>query len=111
MALCQVIQNSFLLDLMRNTICIEYKEPWNEKIHISEKEGINCFGVGSGLVPVVTEKWFIFILFSHLDSYCSLTFTCEKCEHTIQINTSKMIPDTKHCDINIRVQLGNYISI
>ena len=29
--LYQVIRNSFLLDLMKNTICIGYKEPWNEK--------------------------------------------------------------------------------
>ena len=95
---------------MRNSICIGYKEPWNEKIHISKKEGINYFGVGSGLVPVVTEKWFIFILFSHLGSYCSLTFTCKKCEHTIQIITSKMTLDTKHRHINIHIQLGTSVS-
>ncbi|CAF1311457.1 unnamed protein product [Rotaria sordida] len=74
----QVIHNSFLLELMRNTICIGCKEQWNGKIHI--------------------------IL------YCSLAFTCQKCEHTIQINTSKMIPDTKHRDINIRVQLGAHLA-
>ena len=108
--LYQVIHNSFLLDLMRNTICIGYKEPWNKKMRISKKEGINYFGDNSGLVRVVTGKRFIFILFSHLGSYCSLAFTCEKCEHTIQINTSKMVPDTKHRDINIRVQLGISIS-
>ena len=110
MNLYQGIHNSFLLDLMRNTICIEYKEPWNEKIHISKKEGINYFGVDSGLVRVVTGKWFVFIFFSHLGSYCLLAFTCKKCEHTIQINTSKTISDTKHRDINIRVQLGTSVS-
>ena len=56
-----------------------------KKIHISKKEGINYFGVDSGLVRVVTGKWFILILFSHLDSYCSLAFTCKKCEHTIKL--------------------------
>ena len=56
MDLYQLICNSFLLDLVRNTICIGYKEPWNEKTHISKKEGINYFGVDSGLVRVVTGK-------------------------------------------------------
>ena len=56
MDLYQVIHNSFSLDLMRNTICIGYKEPWNEKIHISKKEGISYFGVDSGLVRIVTGK-------------------------------------------------------
>ena len=37
-------------------------------------------------------------------------FSCEKCEHTIQINTSKVIPDTKHRDINIGVQLRTSVS-
>ncbi|CAF5032274.1 unnamed protein product [Rotaria sp. Silwood1] len=45
----------------------------------------------------------------HISLYCSLAFSCEKCEHTIQINTSKMIPDTKHRDINIRVQLASFL--
>ena len=108
--LYQVIRNSFLLDLMKNIICIGYKEPWNEKIHISKKEGINYFGVDSDLVRVVTGKWFIFILFSHLGSYYLLVFTCKKCKHKIQINTSKMISNTKHRDINIRVQLSTSVS-
>ncbi|CAF3823104.1 unnamed protein product [Rotaria sp. Silwood1] len=73
----QVIHNSFLLELMRNTICIGCKEQWNGKMHIS--------------------------------LYCLLAFTCQKCEHRIQINTSKMIPDTKHRDINIRVQLASFL--
>ncbi|CAF4577882.1 unnamed protein product [Rotaria sp. Silwood2] len=73
----QVIHNSFLLELMGNTICIGCKEQWDGKMHIS--------------------------------LYCSLAFTCEKCEHTIQINTSKMIPDTEHRDINIRVQLASFL--
>ena len=110
MDLYQVIHNNFLLDLMRNTVCIGYKEPWNEKIHISKKEGINYFGVDSDLVRVVTGKWFIFIFFSHLGSYCSLAFTSKKCEQTIQINTSKMISDIQHRDINICVQLGTSAS-
>ena len=110
MDLYQVIYNSFLLHLMINTICIGYKEPWNEKIHISKKEGISYFGVDSGFVRVVTGKWFIFIFFSHLGSCCSLAFTCKKCEHTIQINTSKMISDTKHRDMNIRIELGTSVS-
>ena len=54
--LYQVIHNSFLLDLMRNTICIGYKESWNEKIHISKRESINYFGVDSGLFRLVIEK-------------------------------------------------------
>lgn len=36
----QVIHNSFLLDLMKNTICIECKEQWNGKMHISKREGM-----------------------------------------------------------------------
>jgi len=36
----QVIHNSFLLDLMRNTICIGCKEQWNGKMHISKREGM-----------------------------------------------------------------------
>ena len=54
--LYQVIHNSFLLHLMRNTICIGYKESWNEKIHISKRESINYFDVNSGLFRLVIEK-------------------------------------------------------
>ena len=79
-------------------------------ISARKKVIINYFGVDSGLVRVVTGKLYIFIFFSHLVSYCSLAFTCKKCEHTIQINTSKMISDTKHRDVNIRVQLGTSVS-
>ncbi|CAF1300197.1 unnamed protein product [Rotaria sp. Silwood1] len=63
---------------MRNTICIECKEPWDGEMHIS--------------------------------LYCSLEFTCKKCKNTIQINTSKVIPHTKHRDINLRVQLGAHLA-
>jgi len=35
----QVIHNSFLLELMGNTICIGCKEQWSGKMHISKREG------------------------------------------------------------------------
>ena len=37
----QIIHNSFLLELMRNTICIRCKEQWNRKMHISKREGMH----------------------------------------------------------------------
>ena len=37
----QVIYNSFLLELMRNTICIGCKEKWNWKMHMSDREGMH----------------------------------------------------------------------
>ena len=77
-------------------------------ILVKEKVCIDDFGVDSGLIRLAIEKLFIF--FSHLGLRCSLTFTCKKYKHTIQINTSKMILDTKHRDINIRVQLGTSVS-
>ena len=43
--------------------------------------------------------------------YCSLTFTYEECEQTIQINTSKMILDTEHSDINTITCSIRYISM
>ena len=74
----QVIHNSFLLELMRNTICIGCKEKWNGKVHISKREiCLNDFAVDSGLIWLVIEKLFIFFFFLHLGLSCSLIFTCE----------------------------------
>ena len=36
----QVIHNSFLLELMQNTICSQCKKHWNGKMDISKREGM-----------------------------------------------------------------------
>ncbi|CAF4449951.1 unnamed protein product [Rotaria sp. Silwood2] len=42
----QVIHNSFLLELMRNTICIGCEEKWNGKMHITSFLGAYLSGIG-----------------------------------------------------------------
>ncbi|CAF4577622.1 unnamed protein product [Rotaria sp. Silwood2] len=42
----QVIHNSFLLELMGNTICIGCKEQWDGKMHITSFLGTHLAGIG-----------------------------------------------------------------
>ncbi|CAF1373293.1 unnamed protein product [Rotaria sp. Silwood1] len=52
----QVIHNSFLLELMRNTICIGCKEQWNGKMHIRiGRAGVAKIFRAMNIVPPVKE--------------------------------------------------------
>ncbi|CAF1515339.1 unnamed protein product, partial [Rotaria sp. Silwood1] len=73
----QIIHNSFLLELMKQTICISCKSTWNGDMSVAKREGL----------------------------YCSLVFTCH-CSNEIKINTSKQCPKTSQRDINIRSAIG-----
>ena len=74
MGFYQVIHNSFLLDLMRNIICIGCKEQWNEKMHISKRECINDFGVDSDLIRYFYGKMidFYFLFTSRFILFISI---------------------------------------
>ncbi|CAF3973573.1 unnamed protein product [Rotaria sordida] len=73
----QIIHNSFLLELMKQTICVSCKSKWNGDMSVAKREGL----------------------------YCSLVFTCH-CSNEIKINTSKQCPKTSKRDINIRSAIG-----
>ncbi|CAF1237034.1 unnamed protein product [Rotaria sp. Silwood1] len=73
----QIIHNSFLLELMKQSICISCKSIWNGDMSVAQREGL----------------------------YCSLVFTCH-CSNEIKINTSKQCPKTSQRDINIRSAIG-----
>ena len=95
----QIIHNSFLLELMKQTICVSCKVMWNGDMSISKREG-TVYCVFSGL------KLEIYI--HVLGLYCSLVFTC-RCSHEIKINTSKQCVNTSKRDINIRSAIGEFI--
>jgi hypothetical protein len=95
----QIIHNSFLLELMKQNICISCKSIWNGDMSVAKREGTVCF-VSSGV------KLNNYIYISGL--YCSLVFTCH-CSNEIKINTSKQCPKTSKRDINIRSAIGKFI--
>ncbi|CAF1349679.1 unnamed protein product [Adineta steineri] len=76
----QIIHNSFLLELIKQSICISCNSIWNGNMSVSKREGL----------------------------YCSLVFTCQ-CSNAIKINTSKQCPKTSKRDINIRSVIGKFI--
>ena len=95
----QIIHNSFLLELMKQTIFISCKSKWNGDMSVAKREGT------------------VYLVFSHvkLNRYiyfsglcCSLVFTCH-CSNEIKINTSKQCPKTSKRDINIRSVIGMFI--
>ncbi|CAM2719232.1 unnamed protein product [Rotaria socialis] len=73
----QIIHNSFLLQLMKQTVCASCKLIWNGDMSVAKREGL----------------------------YCSLVFTC-CCSHEIKINTSKQCLNTSKRDINVRSVIG-----
>ncbi|CAF1345396.1 unnamed protein product [Didymodactylos carnosus] len=78
----QVIHNSLLIELMKQTVCERCQSKWNGDLATANREGL----------------------------YCSLVFTC-KCGHMIKIGTSKCCPQTKMRDVNIRCVIANLAGI
>jgi hypothetical protein len=95
----QIIHNSFLLELMEQSICISCKSIWNGDMSVSKREGTVC-------VVFSRIKLNNYIYIAGL--YCSLVFTCH-CSNEIKINTSKQCPKTSKRDINIRSAIGKSI--
>jgi hypothetical protein len=95
----QIIHNSFLLELMKQSICISCKSTWNGDMSVTKREG-TVYNVFSR----VKLNNYIYIL----GLYCSLVFTCQ-CSNEIKINTSKQCPKTSKRDINIRSAIGKFI--
>ncbi|CAF2123078.1 unnamed protein product [Rotaria magnacalcarata] len=73
----QIIHNSFLLQLMKQTVCASCKLIWNGDMSVAKREGL----------------------------YCSLVFIC-CCSHEIKFNTSKQCLNTSKRDINVRIFAG-----
>ncbi|CAF3515214.1 unnamed protein product [Rotaria socialis] len=73
----QIIHNSFLLELLKQAICVSCNSIWNGDMSVAKREGL----------------------------YCSLVFTC-CCSHEIKINTSKQCLNTSKRDINVRSSIG-----
>jgi hypothetical protein len=95
----QIIHNSFLLELMKQSICISCKSIWNGDMSVSKREGTVCF---VSFRVKLNNNLYI------LGLYCSLVFTCQ-CLNEIKINTSKRCPNTSKRDINIRSVIGEFI--
>jgi hypothetical protein len=95
----QIIHNSFLLELMKQSICISSKSIWNGDMSVAKREGTVCFVFSRAKL-----NNYIYIL----GLYCSLVFTCH-CSNEIKINTSKQCPKTSKRDINIRSAIGKFI--
>jgi hypothetical protein len=95
----QIIHNSFLLELMEQSICISCKSIWNGDMSVSKREGTVCV-----VFSRVKLNNYIYIV----GLYCSLVFTCH-CSNEIKINTSKQCPKTSKRDINIRSAIGKSI--
>ena len=95
----QIIHNFYLLELMKQTICISCKLTWNGDMSVSKREGTAC-------TNICLVKMNNYIYISGL--YCSLVFTCQCC-HEIKINTSKQCRDTSKRDINVRSVIGKSI--
>ena len=95
----QIIHNSFLLELMKQSICISCKSIWNGDMSVAKREGTVYV-----VFPHVKLNNYTYIL----GLYCSLVFTCH-CSNEIKINTSKQCPKTSKRDINIRSAIGKFI--
>ena len=95
----QIIHNSFLLGLMKQSICIFCKSIWNGDMSVAKREGTVYF-----VFSRVKLNNYIYIF----GLYCSLMFTCQ-CSNEIKINTSKQCPKTSKRDINIRCPIGKFI--
>ena len=94
----QVIHNRFLLQLMKQTICILCKYVWDGEMSVTQREGLAALWDG------MTNLLIVYV--SGL--YCSLLFTC-RCSHQIKINTSIECPNTGRRDINVRSAIGKSI--
>ncbi|CAF3123531.1 unnamed protein product [Rotaria sp. Silwood2] len=92
----QIIHNSFLLELMKQSICISCKSIWNGDMSVAQREGTVYV-----IFSRVKLNNYIYIL----GLYCSLVFTCH-CSNEIKINTSKQCPKTSQRDINVRSAIG-----
>ncbi|CAF1183467.1 unnamed protein product [Adineta ricciae] len=77
----QVIHNSFLLELMRNTICQSCFHNWNGIMRLTKREGL----------------------------YCSTEFECQ-CSNIVRCNSSSQSTSTRYRDINIRSVLAANLS-
>ncbi|CAF5006014.1 unnamed protein product [Rotaria sp. Silwood1] len=77
----QLVHNSSLLELMKNTICQSCLENWDGKMHLKKREGL----------------------------YFSIEFQCQ-CSNIIRINSSTQSSNTKHRDINIRSVIAANLS-
>ena len=95
----QIIHNSFLLELMKQNICILCKSIWNGSVSVAKREG-TAFFISSD------TKVYNYICISGL--YCSIVFTCN-CSNTIKINTSKQCPKSSKRDINVRSVVGKFM--
>ena len=95
----QIIHNSFLLELMKQSICISCKSTWNGVMSVAKREGT---------VYVVFSRVKLSNYTYILGLYCSLVFTCH-CSNEIRINTSKQCPKTSKRDINVRSVIGKLI--
>lgn len=74
-----IIHNSFLLELMKQSICISCKLIWDGDMSVSKREGTVC---------VVFSRVKLNNYISILGLYCCVVFTC-RCSNEIKINTSK----------------------
>ncbi|CAF4630462.1 unnamed protein product [Rotaria socialis] len=92
----QIIHNSFLLQLMKKTVCASCKLIWNGDMSVAKREG-------TIFTSFSLAKMNNYIYITEL--YCSLLFTC-CCSHEIKINTSKQCPNTSKRDINVRSVIG-----
>ena len=95
----QIIHNSFLLELMKQSICISCKSTWNGVISVTKLEGT---------VYVVFSRVKLNNYTYILGLYCSLVFTCH-CSNEIRINTFRQRPKTCKRDINVRSVVGKFI--
>ena len=84
----QIIHNSLLLELMKQTICVSCKVMRNGDMSISKREGT---------VYCVFSRLKLEIYIHVLGLYCSLVFTC-RCSHEIKINASKQCVNTSKRD-------------
>jgi hypothetical protein len=95
----QIIHNSFLMELMKQSICILCKSIWNGDMSVAKREGT---------VYIVLSRVKLYSYKYILGLYCSLIFKCH-CSNEIKINTSKRCPNTSKRDINIRSAIGKFI--
>jgi len=95
----QIIHNSFLLELFKQSICISCNSIWNGNMSVSRREGTVCF-----VYCRIKLHNYMYIL----GLYCSLVFICQ-CSNEVKINTSKRCPKTSKRDINIRSVIGEFI--
>jgi hypothetical protein len=77
-----IIDESNLVALMYKTICIGCRQLWQGKVRCRKREGLHEY----------------------------LEFTCDYCERTIQLPTSKQETGSQRHVINIRAQLGAHLA-